>query len=302
MELTLIVAGLLAAAAGLVVAGSVALRAGAAHRRDLLAAARRAVGRVHARWLPPGCRTLIAQVRPPVGSGWFFGFSAALGLLVTAAGAAVTGALVEDVTDGDGVALVDRPVASFVAAHRSGALTVVMRAASIAGGPVVLAIITAAAGVLLGFLWRRWWPVAVAGVTVAGDGALTAVFKQVLGRSRPPLAHALAAADGYAFPSGHAAVAAAAFGVLAWLCTARLRSWAGRVAIWVVAAVLAALVGISRVYLGVHWTTDVLGGWTVGTCWLAVVITSWAAFIRARRHSTRQRSSRSRPPRRSARQ
>ena len=76
------------------------------------------------------------------------------GLSVTALAAALTGTVVEDVTDGDGVAVLDRPVAAFVAAHRSGALTVVMGAVSAAGGPVVLAVVTAAGGVLLGMLWR----------------------------------------------------------------------------------------------------------------------------------------------------
>ena len=206
--------------------------------------------------------------------------SAVLGLSVIALAAAVTGTVVEDVTNGDGVAVLDRPVAAFVAAHRSGALTVAMRAVSTAGSPVVLAVVTTTAGVLFGILRRTWGPTVVAAVTVAGTGALTAVFKQALGRPRPPLAGAVAAADGYAFPSAHAAAAAAALGVLACLCAAALRSWAGRVAIWAAAAALAALVGISRVCLGVHWTTDVLGGWAFGTCWAAVVITGWTAVTR----------------------
>lgn len=163
---------------------------------------------------------------------------------------------------------------------RTGALTVVMREVSAVGGPVVLAAVTAAAGVLLAILRRHWGYAVVAAVTVAGSAVLTVVFKQALGRPRPPLAGAVAAADGYAFPSAHAAVAAAACGVLAYLCAAGLRSWAGRVTIWVIAAALTALVGISRVYLGVHWTTDVLAGWAFGACWAAVVITGWTAAAR----------------------
>jgi membrane-associated phospholipid phosphatase len=65
--------------------------------------------------------------------------------------------------------------------------------------------------------------VAVA-VTVAGSAVLTAVFKQALGRPRPPLAGVVAAVDGYALPSAHATVAAAAFSVLACLCAAGLGS------------------------------------------------------------------------------
>jgi len=221
-----------------------------------------------------------ARIRSRVAPGWLFSVSAVLGLSVIALTAAVTGAVVEDVTDGHGTAVLDQPVAAFVAARRTGALTAVMGGVSAAGGPVVLAAVTAAAGVLLAVLRRHRGPAVAAAVTVAGSTALTAVFKQALGRPRPPLAGAVAAADGYAFPSAHATVAAAAFGVLAYLCAAGLRSWAARAATWGAAAALTALVGISRVYLGVHWTTDVLGGWAFGACWAAVVITGWTAAAR----------------------
>jgi membrane-associated phospholipid phosphatase len=107
---------------------------------------------------------------------------------------------------------------------------------------------------------------------------LTIVFKAALGRARPPLAQAVAAADGYGFPSGHAAAAAAVCGAVAWLCSVRMRSWRARIAVWAAAAMLAALVGISRVYLGVHWVSDVIGGWIFGILWMAVVVTGWAAF------------------------
>jgi membrane-associated phospholipid phosphatase len=188
----------------------------------------------------------------------------------------------QDVTDGDGIAALDHPAASFVTAHRTAALTVVMRAASTVGGPMVLGAVTVAAGVVLGIIWRSRGPVLVAGVTVAGNGVLTLALKQAVARPRPPLSGALAAADGYAFPSGHAATAAAAFGVLAFLCSAPLRGWAARVAVRAGAAVLAALVGISRIYLGVHWAADVLGGWAFGALWLAVVVTGSAVLAGGR--------------------
>jgi membrane-associated phospholipid phosphatase len=272
MEMTLIVVALLAAAGGLVVVAASGLRWAAAHRKDLLAAGHRASDRLRMHWLAG----LAAWRRP----AWLFGVSAALGLAVIASAAVGAGKLMEDVTAGDGVAVLDRPLAAFVATHRTGALTMVMRAASSAGGPVVLAAVTVAVGVVLGIAWRRLAPVLVAGVTVAGNGALTMALKEAVGRSRPPLSGALAPTDGYAFPSAHAATAAAAFGVVACLCTGLLRSWSGRVAVWAGAAMLTALVGISRVYLGVHWTTDVLGGWVFGLLWLAVVVTASAIVTR----------------------
>jgi membrane-associated phospholipid phosphatase len=206
----------------------------------------------------------------------------ALGITVVGLAAVWAGALVDAVTDGDGVAVVDHPIAGFVAAHRVPALTSVMRAVSMVGGPAGITVIALAAGLLLSIAWPSWTPTVVLGVTDAGATALTLAFKAALGRARPPLAQAVAAADGYGFPSGHAATAVAVCGAAAWLCSTWMRSWRGRIAVWAAAAMLAGLVGISRIYLGVHWTTDVIGGWAFGVLWLAVVVSCWAAYSRAR--------------------
>ena len=173
-----------------------------------------------------------------------------------------------------------------------GAATTVMRAVSAAGGPLVLAAVAAVAGGLLALLRRSLRPVLLAGVTLAGTGGLTIMLKEALDRPRPPLDEALAAADGHAFPSAHAATAAAVFGTLAYPYAARLRSWSARVAVWAAAAMLTALVGISRVYLGVHWTTDVIGGWAFGVLWLAVVVTGWTIVTRHRQPGIPGRSGR----------
>jgi membrane-associated phospholipid phosphatase len=91
-----------------------------------------------------------------------------------------------------------------------------------------------------------------------------------IGRARPPRQDWAVNASGLSFPSGHSADAALAAGLIAWLVTERV---GGRAAIWLAAIGYAVLVGATRVYLGVHWPTDVLGGWTFALVWLALAST-----------------------------
>jgi undecaprenyl-diphosphatase len=280
MELAVIIAALLVATGAVVVLTGLAIRASARLRprlarcicnlaerlEDLLGQAFAYPRGQGPSGLDPAARTLVLRLL--------------LGLAAVALAAVGLGKLVDDVTGGDGVALLDHPVAVFVTGHRAPAMTSVMKAVSLAGGPTGMTILALAAGLVLAVTSRSWMPVAVLAVTAAGVVGLTVLFKDALGRARPPLAQAVAAADGYGFPSGHAAAAAAVCGAVAWLCTLRLRSWRTRLSMCVAAAMVAALVGISRVYLGVHWTSDVLGGWAAGTLWAAVVVSAWAAYSR----------------------
>lgn len=288
MELTLIVVPLLAAAAGLTVLVAAGLHWAAGHSQELLGAVRRAAIRLHLQALLDGVLLLVARMRARLRPGWILGLWVALGLLVVALAAAGAGELVEHLTSGQGMALLDHPVARFVAVHRSASLTAVMRVVSSTGGPLVLGVVTAAAGLLLGVTRRSWGPVLIVGVTLGGSGALTLVLKAALARPRPPLRDALAPAEGYAFPSAHAATAAAAFGVLACLAAMWLRRWGAQVTVWACATTLTTLVGISRVYLGVHWTTDVLGGFAFGLLWLTVVVSAWAVSEKSRERSQRE--------------
>ena len=275
MELTGIVAGVLLVAGGLVVLTGTALHAWAAHHQDLAAKAARTAGDLPGRLA--GFKRRHQEQRPGAG-GNALALTLVLGLAAVALAAVALGALVENVTDGDGVAVVDHPVARFVAGHRTSELTIVMKAVSAAAGPLGMVVCALAAGLLLGMVWRSWAPAAVLGTTAAGAIGLTIVFKAALAQPRPPVAQAVAAADGYGFPSAHAAAAAAVCGAAAWLCSVQMQSWGARTAIWAAAAMLAVLVGVSRVYLGVHWATDVIGGWIFGLLWLAVVMSAWAAF------------------------
>jgi membrane-associated phospholipid phosphatase len=104
-------------------------------------------------------------------------------------------------------------------------------------------------------------------------------INRVVARVRPPSVDWGGAAGGFALPSGHTTAATMAAGLIAWSITRRLASRRARAAVWVAAAVWAGAVGWSRVWLGVHWPTDVLCGWLFAGSFLlaarAVQLTWW---------------------------
>ena len=167
--------------------------------------------------------------------------------------------------------LVDRSVEFFVVGHRQAWLTAVIRPITDLGAAAVLVPLVLAAG--LGWRWRRgsWRPLALLGAGAAGAWVVQVAVKQLVERPRPPTGLALSHASGFAFPSGHATDAAAVYGMLAALLVRPGRRGV-RVAALAAAFGLVALVGLSRVYLGVHWLTDVLAGASIGAVWITSLI------------------------------
>jgi undecaprenyl-diphosphatase len=194
--------------------------------------------------------------------------------------------LLDSVREGDGFAALDPRIHRWFVGHRTPTLDHFFRGVTWAGSMTVL--LPLVLGTIAVLLWRRHPALALAVAIATGGSLLTvSIMKVVVGRSRPPVTDRIANAYGAAFPSGHSANVVAACGILAWVATRFVhRTWL-RAAIWTVAAVVALLVGVSRVYLGVHWPSDVLSGWIVGAAWVvaAIAITALIPALEYRRRT-----------------
>lgn len=216
-----------------------------------------------------------------------------LGLVVTLGliGAAVMGFFTwacaetyESVHDQSGLAVLDRPVLDAMLRLRSPGLDEVVTAFTTFGGPVITPVV---ASLVIGFLawrWRTWLPVALIAIATAGSLAMTIAGKDHIGRVRPP--HELAVPPyewSPSFPSGHSLNSAVIGGVIAYLLLLHVSRQSTRVVIVLLAGLYTFLMGLSRIFLGHHWMTDVLVGWGLGAAWLAVIITVHRIAVTIRR-------------------
>jgi membrane-associated phospholipid phosphatase len=183
-------------------------------------------------------------------------------------GVFVFGVIADEVWEHETMAL-DTRVVEEAREMRSPALDRLMPAVTATGEPWALGIV----GGLALLRWRaagRTADAATGALALAGAGGVNQILKILFRRDRPALALRRAHASGYSFPSGHAMTTVAAYGALAYLA-GRHGGLTRRPAARLIAApvaLLCALVGASRVYLEVHYPTDVIAGWAAGTVWL----------------------------------
>jgi undecaprenyl-diphosphatase len=181
----------------------------------------------------------------------------------------------------------DRMVYRWAASMRSDPATLFFLTFTHIGGPASLAVIAIGVAVLLFAQRHRGLSLYVA-VTSGLSGLINLGLKELFARTRPDLAEALRKASGYSFPSGHAMGSMVVLGSLAYVVARVHGRWRLRSA--TIAALLSSIVavGLSRVYLGVHWISDIAAGYVAGMVWLVVATVAFEAFWRIREIRSRK--------------
>jgi undecaprenyl-diphosphatase len=193
----------------------------------------------------------------------------------------VFGGIVEDILTHDPLTVIDSDVAQWLHAHATPPVTTAMLAISFLGSFRMVTAIALCTALLL--VWRRhWYRLLALVLTVPGGAVLNGLLKSAFRRGRPMFDDPILVLTTYSFPSGHAMAATILYGLLAAYAVWHIRQWRSRMLVAVVAGVLIVLVGFSRIYLGVHYLSDVLGGTAAGTAWLALCLTAVETMRRRR--------------------
>ncbi len=153
---------------------------------------------------------------------------------------------------------------------------------TVLGGTTVLALVTVATAVFL-CIRREWASALFLGASVLGGWAISSALKLGVARPRPDVVAHLVEVHDFSFPSGHAMLSAATYLTLAAMLTRVEKSRQVRMFFIGLAVFLIVIIGMSRVYLGVHYPTDVLAGWCAGSAWAGFVWLFARRYLRPQR-------------------
>jgi undecaprenyl-diphosphatase len=199
------------------------------------------------------------------------------GLLVFSVMTLTLGEIAEDVRNGEPLTITDVRFSNWLHSHASAPLTKAMWIITSLHASVVVCTVAVLVGL---YLWRRrerFW-VAAFWLSVFGGLLLNNILKLVFHRARPHFRDAIQALTSYSFPSGHTMIATVFYGALAAFVIAKSKSWPLRILAAVMALTLIVLVAFSRVYLGAHYLSDVLGAMAEGLAWIALSMTALYYF------------------------
>jgi membrane-associated phospholipid phosphatase len=208
--------------------------------------------------------------------GWKRGVLPALYLIVWAlvllAVFAGIGYLVTKVGRHDVVGRTDHSIERTLARDRAPELNTATHYLTDLGETITVIAIGILLAVVARLLWARWRESVLVVVALAGEVSIFIFTTLMIHRHRPRVPHLDVAPPTSSFPSGHTAASVVLYFLIALLLSYRLRSSGARILLWTVAVLIPVLVGLSRLYRGMHYPTDVLSGAALGALWLFTAV------------------------------
>lgn len=209
----------------------------------------------------------------------YLGLHLTVGALIIIAAGWCFGGIVEDILTGDPLTLIDTQIAEWFHRHATPAVTKAAIVITYLGSLPFLGGATLATALFL--LWWRWWHRLLAlALTMGGGTLLTILLKAVFYRQRPIFENPLITLPSYSFPSGHVMGSTLLCGSIAFIIASSLKAWRWRVLSILSAFLFVLLIAFTRLYLGVHYLSDVLGAMAAGLAWLAFCLTAVETFRR----------------------
>ena len=223
----------------------------------------------------------IAFLRRRLSPEGYLGIRLTIGVAVLIGACWVFGEITEDVIAGDPLTLVDWRVAAFFHANATPLRNQILSAISFFGSGTFLGMAVSAGALYL--VWQRSWYLLLTLLLVVPGGAMIdVVVKHLIQRQRPGFENPIATLNSYSFPSGHTIGATLFYGLMAALAVQVFQGWKPKGGTVLGAVVIVLSVGFSRICLGLHYLSDVLGAMAAGVAWLALCLTAVETFRRGR--------------------
>jgi membrane-associated phospholipid phosphatase len=226
----------------------------------------------------PRVRRFVAARLSPEGE---LGLHVTIGAILMMGAAALFGNLAADVVSHAEITELDAFLAAWFHSHKHSAWTAPMLFITHTHDVLGVALMASALGLYFYLKQARYWLLCLV-LAVPGGQMLNVLLKTIFQRARPSFEEPLLTLSTYSFPSGHTLGATVFYGMLAAYLVCVLPRWHARVPVLLGACAMVGLVALSRVYLGAHYLSDVLGAMVEGCGWLAVCITSCSTLRRRR--------------------
>jgi undecaprenyl-diphosphatase len=203
----------------------------------------------------------------------------AIGGLIVVVLALLGAEVYDNVVDEAGLANLDKPTLAFMEQLRSPGLDSFVTGFTNIGGGIGMPILASVLTAWLIWTSRTWRPLILIGGAAAVSTTATTLGKKLIGRNRPDHADAVPPFENSpSFPSGHTLNTTVVIALVVYLACLQVKRTAARIGMIAAGVIFIVAMGMSRVYLGHHWMTDVIIGWLLGLAWVAIVIMAHRLF------------------------